>query len=251
MNASWTPIKTAVTLALCSAAFAFAPSSAQTAPAAPPAAAAKPANMSMLPGDDFFTYANRDWLAKTEIPADRSSWGAFASIAEDTNQRIVKMFDSIDADPKASPEAKKVAAFYKTFMDEAAIEAKGAAPLKPLLAKIDAIKDKAELTRALGASLRADVDPLNNTNFFTENVFGLWVAQGLSDPSRNMPYLLQGGLGMPDRAYYLTDNAKMADLRSKYQQHIAAMLKLAGYSDSEARAAKVFALETEIAKAHA
>ena len=249
MNTSWTPIKTAVSLALCSAVFAFGPSQAQTAAA--PAAAAKPANMAMLPGDDFFTYANSDWLAKTEIPADRSSWGAFASIAEDTNQRIVKMFDTINADPKASAEAKKVATFYQTFMDEAAIEAKGAAPLKPMLAKIDAIKDKAELTRALGASLRADVDPLNNTNFFTENVFGLWVAQGLSDPSRNMPYLLQGGLGMPDRAYYLTDNAKMADLRSKYQQHIAAMLKLAGYSDSDARAAKVFALETEIAKAHA
>ena len=249
MNTSWTPIKTAVSLALCSAVFAFGPSQAQTAAA--PAAAAKPANMAMLPGDDFFTYANSDWLAKTEIPADRSSWGAFASIAEDTNQRIVKMFDTINADPKASAEAKKVATFYQTFMDEAAIEAKGAAPLKPMLAKIDAIKDKAELTRALGASLRADVDPLNNTNFFTENVFGLWVAQGLSDPSRNMPYLLQGGLGMPDRAYYLTDNAKMSDLRSKYQQHIAAMLKLAGYSDSDARAAKVFALETEIAKAHA
>ncbi len=249
MNTSWTPIKTAVSLALCSAVFAIAPSQAQTAAA--PAAAAKPANMAMLPGDDFFTYANSDWLSKTEIPADRSSWGAFASIAEDTNQRIVKMFDSIDADSKASPEAKKVAAFYKTFTDEAAIEAKGAAPLKPMLAKIDAIKDKAELTRALGASLRADVDPLNNTNFFTENVFGLWVAQGLTDTSRNMPYLLQGGLGMPDRAYYLTDNAKMAELRTKYQQHIAAMLKLAGYSDTDARAAKVFALEMEIAKAHA
>ena len=254
MNTSWTPIKTAITLALCSTVFSIAPSFAQTAPAAPAASAAaatKPAGMATLPGDDFFTYANSDWLARTEIPADRSSWGAFASIAEDTNQRIVKMFDTIDADKKASAEAKKVATFYKTFMDEAAIEAKGAAPLKPMLAKIDAIRDKAELTRVLGASLRADADPLNNTNFFTENIFGLWVAQGLTDPSRNMPYLLQGGLGMPDRAYYLTDNAKMAELRTKYQQHIAAMLKLAGYSDSEARAAKVFALETEIAKAHA
>ncbi len=126
MNTSWTPIKTAVSLALCSAVFAFSPSQAQTAAA--PTAAAKPANMATLPGDDFFTYANSDWLAKTEIPADRSSWGAFASIAEDTNQRIVKMFDTINADPKASAEAKKVATFYKTFMDEAAIEAKGVAP---------------------------------------------------------------------------------------------------------------------------
>lgn len=161
------------------------------------------------------------------------------------------MFDAIAKDPKASAEARKVATYYKSFMDEAAIEAKGAAPLKPMLAKIEAIGTKAELNRALGASLRADVDPLNNTNFFTENIFGLWVAQGLSDASRNMPYLLQGGLGMPDRAYYLTDNPKMAELRSKYQQHIAAMLKLAGYADSEARAAKVFALEMAIAKTHA
>jgi putative endopeptidase len=248
MKTSWTPLKTALSLALCGAALTMSAASAQTAPAAAPA---KQANMTLLPGDDFFTFANREWLDKTEIPADRSSWGAFASIAEDTNQRIVKMFDTINADKKASAEARKVATFYQTYMDEAAIEAKGAAPLKPMLSKIDAILDKAELTRALGASLRADVDPLNNTNFFTENVFGLWVAQGLTDPSHNTPYLLQGGLGMPDRAYYLTDSPRMAELRTKYQQHIAAMLKLAGYADSDARAAKVFALEVEIAKAHA
>jgi putative endopeptidase len=251
MNTSWTPIKTAVSLALCGAALACAPGFAQSTAAPAPAAVARPATMALLPGDDFFTYANSDWLARTEIPADRSSWGAFAAIAEDTNERIVKMFGSIDADQKASPEARKVATYYKTFMDEAAIEARGAAPLKPLLAQIDAIRNKADLTRALGASLRADVDPLNNTNFFTENIFGLWVAQGLNDPARNVPYLLQGGLGMPDRAYYLTDNARMAELRTSYQQHIAAMLKLAGYSDVEARAARVFALEMDIARAHA
>ncbi|WLI90141.1 M13 family metallopeptidase [Massilia sp. R2A-15] len=249
MNTSWTPIKTAVSLAICGAAFAFAPAFAQTA--AQTAPAAKTANMAMLPGDDFFNFANREWLDKTEIPGDRSSWGAFQSIAEDTNQRIVKMFDAIETDKNATAEARKVATFYHTFMDEAAIEAKGAAPIKPMLAKIDAIKDKAGLTRALGASLRADVDPLNNTNFFTENVFGIWIAQGLTDTSRNMPYLLQGGLGMPDRAYYLDQNPKMADLRTKYQAYIAAMLKLAGYADSDARAAKIFALETAIAKTHA
>ncbi len=250
MKTSWTPIKTALSLALCGAVLTLSPAFA-AAQAQPAAAPAKQANMVMLPGDDFFTYANRDWLDKTDIPADRSSWGAFASIAEDTNQRIVKMFDTIHADPKASPEARKVAEFYRTFMDEAAIEAKGVAPIKPMLASIDAIKDKAALTRALGASLRTDVDPLNATNFFTENVFGLWIAQGLTDPSHNVPYVLQGGLGMPDRAFYLTDSPRMADLRGKYQQHIAAMLKLAGYADSDARAAKIFALETEIAKSHA
>ena len=252
MKPRWTPIKITISLAACGAMLAFSPAGAQvTAPAAPTASSAGPATIAVLPGDDFFAYANRDWLVKTEIPADRSSWGAFAAIAEDTNARIVKMFAAIDADRKSGVKARKVAAFYSSYMDEAAIEAKGGSPLKPMLAAIDAIEDKAALTRALGASLRADVDPLNNTNFFTENVFGLWVAQGLSDSSRNMAYLLQGGLGMPDRAYYLTDSPRMAELRTKYLQHIGAMLKLAGYSDSEARAAKVFALEMDIARSHA
>ena len=251
MKPDTTRSKTATGIAACAITWALAlsPAGAQGTPAAP--AATRPAAMTVLPGDDFFAYANSDWLARTEIPADRSSWGAFAAIAEDTNARIVKMFDAIAADKKSSVEARKVAAFYATYMDEAAIEAKGGAPLKPILAGIDAINDKAALVRALGASLRADVDPLNNTNFFTENMFGLWVAQGLSDSSRNMAYLLQGGLGMPDRAYYLTDSPKMAELRTRYRQHIGAMLELAGFPDSEARAAAVFALEMEIASSHA
>jgi len=247
MNTTWTPIKTAVSLALCGAALVFAP--AQAAGQAAPEAA-KASTLAVLPGDDFFNYANGEWLAKTQIPDDRSSWGAFAMMAEDTNARIVKLIDEVAADKNAKGEARKVADFYQSFMDEAGIEAKGAAPLKPLLAQIEAIKDKAGLTRALGASLRADVDPLNATNFFTENLFGLWIAQGLNDPAHNTPYLLQGGLGMPDRAYYLTDSPRMADLRTKYQQHIAAMLKLAGYADAEARAARVFALEMKIAQSH-
>ena len=230
-----TPLKSALALAaLCSASLAFGAEQA-----------------AVRPGDDFFNYANGEWLAKTEIPADRSSWGAFAAIAEDTNARIVKLIEAQAADKKAKGEARKVADFYSAFMDEAAIEAKGAQPLKPLLAQIDTIKDKAALARALGAFLRADVDPLNNTDFATENLFGLWVAQGLADPARNTPYILQGGLGMPDRAYYLTDSPRMADLRKQYRAHIAAILKLAGFADADARADKVLALETNIAQAHA
>jgi len=140
-------------------------------------------------------------------------------------------------------------------MDESAIEARGAAPLKPLLVQIGAIKDKAGLVRALGASVHADVDPLNNTHFAAENIFGVWISPGLDDPAHNWPYLLQGSLGMPDRAYYLDNNERMAGLRTQYQKHIAAMLKLAGYAendaDADARAAKIFALEVDIANTHA
>ncbi|HEX9172755.1 MAG TPA: M13 family metallopeptidase [Telluria sp.] len=249
MNTSWTPIKSAILIALYGASLAVAPGIA-AAQAAAPAEVKTPA-MTVLPGNDFFAYANGDWLNKTEIPADRSNWSSMGAVAEETNQRIVKLIQDLAADPKTSGEARKVADFYSAFMNEAAIEAKGAAAIKPMLAKIDAIKTRGELIRALGNSLRADVDPLNNTNFLTENLFGLWVAQGMTEPTRNMPYLLQGGLGMPDRAYYVDPSARMADLRGKYQQHIAAMLKLAGYGDAEARAARVFALETALAESHA
>jgi putative endopeptidase len=249
MKTSGTPIKTAIASALCGAALAFAPGLA-SAQAAAPVQEKAPA-MTVLPGEDFFAYANGEWLNKTEIPADRSNWSAMGALAEETNQRIVKLVQDLAADPKTAGDARKVADYYTAFMNEAAIEAKGGAPIKPMLAKIDAIKTRADLTRALGESLRADVDPLNNTNFFTENLIGLWVAQGMTEPNRNTPYILQGGLGMPDRAYYVDPSARMADLRAKYQQHIAAMLKLAGYSDAEARAAKVFALEMALAESHA
>ena len=235
----------AIALALTMATCALTSAVAQT-PA--PIAASK---LVVQPGDDFFTYANGDWLRSTEIPADRSSWGAFQQMAETANARTVQLIEAAAADPKASASQRKVADYYQSFMDEAAIEAKGLAPLKPLLASIAAINNKQQLARMLGTTVRADVDPLNNTNFYTENLFGLWIAKGLTDPAKHYPYLLQGGLGMPDRAYYIDDGARMNELRAKYQQHIGAMLTLAGFDNADQRAAKVMALETAIARTHA
>ncbi|HEY1092745.1 MAG TPA: M13 family metallopeptidase [Burkholderiaceae bacterium] len=216
-----------------------------------PAPAAAAAKATQQPGDDFFRYVNGEWLDKTEIPADRSSWGAGGILIEETNKRIVKLIEAAAADKNAKGEARQVADFYTAFMDEAGIEAKGLAPLQPALEKIAAIKDKADLTRALGGQLRADVDALNATNFFTENLFGLWVTQGLNDPKRYTPYLMQGGLGMPDRAFYLSDSPRMAGLREKYQALIATTLQLAGFDDAAARAARVMALEIKMARSHA
>ncbi|MBA5605354.1 M13 family metallopeptidase [Duganella sp. FT3S] len=245
--------RTALSLALCGATFALAPAHAAPDDTAPVAAIAANANApaATLPGDDFFDYVNGAWLKSVEIPADRSSWGVGAALVEDTNARIVKLIEGLAADPAANAEAKKIVAYYNTFMDEAGIEARGLAPLQAQLKDIAAIKDKAALTRALGATLRADVDPLNATNFFTENLFGLWVAQGLTDATHYTPYLLQGGLGMPDRAYYLDDTPSMVALRGKYLAHIAATFRLAGMDDADARAARVFDLERKIAQSHA
>src|SRR2546423_9106620 len=135
--------------------------------------------------------------------------------------------------PKGS-DAAKVGDYYASYMDEDGIESKGLAPLEPQLRAIAGISDPSSLARYLGGTLRADVDVLNSTNFYTDNIFGLWVAQDLDDPSHSSPFLLQGGLGMPDRDYYLDPSPKMNDVRGKYRQHLAKTPQLARIDAREA-----------------
>jgi putative endopeptidase len=204
----------------------------------------------VAPGDDFFRYGNGRWLASTEIPPDRSSWGVSGQLAELTLQRTADLIRAADASAAPRSEARKIGDYYATYMDAARIERLGLTPLEPLLKDIDAINDRAALARALGATLRADVDVLNNTSLHTDNLFGLWVAQDLSDPKHYSPFLLQGGLGMPDRDYYLNPSQKMADIRTRYQAHIAAVLTLAHIAGGEEKAARIFELEHRIAEVH-
>ncbi len=231
-----------------------APSVIAAAPAAP--APAKHGldlagmDRAVAPGDDFFAYANGAWIKATDIPADRSSWGPAEELTDLTAQRTVELIRNAASGAAAGSEAQKVGDYYATFMDEEAIEKKGLTPLQPLMQSIDAIKDRATLGRVLGAGLRADVDVLNATNFYTENLFGLWVAQDLDNPARYLPFLLQGGLGMPDRDYYLNASQKMADIRTKYQAHIAAVLTLAKLPDAQGQAARIFELERRMAQVH-
>ena len=207
---------------------------------------------SAAPGDDFNAYANGGWIKATPIPSDKPSYGVFTMLADETRKRLLALIqESAKSGLAASQDARKIGDFYASFMDEAAIESKGIAPLKPQLDAIAAIADRHALARALGGQLRADVDPLNDTNFETEHLFGVWIAQGLTEPTHNFPYLLQGGLGMPDRDYYLSPSPHMAELRTEYQAHIAAMFKLAGFNDPSTRSGRVFALETKMARAHA
>lgn len=205
----------------------------------------------VLPGDDFFAYTNGTWFEATEIPADRGSWGSSGGLIELTTQRVSELLRAAQTGAEAGSAARLAADFHAAYMDEKAIEARGLAPLEPQLDRVAAIKDKAGLARLLGATLRADVDALNATKFFTENLFGLWVVQGLDDPAHYTPYLLQGGLGMPDQAYYLTDSPRMEKLRTQYRAHIATILRLGGLTDVEGRADAIFALERRLAAAHA
>ena len=209
-------------------------------------------DLSVAPGDDFNAYSNGGWIKSTPIPPDKSGYGIGAILVDETRKRTLSLIEGAGkAGANETADDRKVGVFYTSFMDEAAIESKGIAPLKPQLDAFAAIGDRTALARAIGGRLRADVDALNNTNFETLNLFGVWVTQGLEDPSRSYPYLLQGGLGMPDRDYYLSESPHMAELRKQYLAHCEAMFKLAGFSDASARAARVFALETAMAKVHA
>jgi endothelin-converting enzyme/putative endopeptidase len=206
---------------------------------------------SVKPGDNFYGYANGGWIKRTQIPPDRGRIGVFSALDDQSNKRTLGLIEeTVKANAPAGSNTRKIADLYTSFMDEASIEAKGLAPLRPHLDAIAAIRDKHELARTLGESLRADVDALNNTNFHTPNLFGMWVAPDFNDSDHYAPYLMQGGLQMPDREYYLADSARMRDIRTKYQAHVSAMLKLAGFSDTDARAQRIVELEHAISEKH-
>jgi putative endopeptidase len=203
------------------------------------------------PGDEFFEYANGAWVRRTEIPADRSTYGASAILIEQTDRKVADLIrDPANAQAPVGSDLRRVADYYAAFLDTTAIESAGLTPLKPRLDSIAAIRDRRGLARYLGTTLRADVDALNNTNFYTPNLFGLWVAQDLDDPAQYSPFLLQGGLVMPDRSYYLDTAATMVKIRTEYRKHVEAMLQLAGVSDPGRKAEAIIALEKGIATAH-
>jgi len=206
---------------------------------------------SVKPGDDFYEYANGTWEKNTPIPPDRAAFGVFTILEEKANERTSKLIQDADKSKAAAgSEERMIGDYYAAFMDEKAIEARGLKSVQPELDKINAINSKASLARVLGSQLRADVDALNNTNFHTDRLFGLWVSPDFDNPSRNVAYLLQGGLALPDRENYLRKDPKDVELQTKYREHIAAVLNLAHISNATERATHIYDLEHRIAEAH-
>ncbi len=211
------------------------------------------ADVNIKPGDDFYAYANGDWLKNTQIPAGKQRWTVGNEITERTRQQVNKLLDDAAAEPNGST-ARKVADFREAYANEAAIEAKGIAPIKPLLDRIDRVRDKAALTRLLGSSMRADVDPTNVGVYNSSQLLGLAVQASIHGEKTYVAFLLQGGLGLPDREHYLSPEPRMQALRTQYQQYIGRMLTLAGVDRAASvskRAEAVMALETAIAQSHA
>ncbi|MES1197040.1 MAG: M13 family metallopeptidase [Pseudomonadota bacterium] len=207
---------------------------------------------SIKPGNDFYGYANGAWQRATEIPADRSGISASYQAFLTTEAHNRELVDGIvKSHPAAGTDAARIANFYAAYTNTTAIDAAGMSHIQPDLQRLEAIADKSALSAALGSQVRADVDPFNSTNFHTENLFGIFVTQGLAAPSEVLPYILQGGLGLPEREYYLSSDPHMAQIRTAYRAYIEQIFTLAGVDDAAARAQRVYDLEMKIARAHA
>ncbi len=191
---------------------------------------------SVAPSKDFFDYANGTYLNKLEIPADRSRYGAFDALQELSQSRMRAVAEKSAANTKATGDEAKLGAFYRSFMDEKAVNALGAKPLATDLAAIRAVKTHDEMAGLMGGTMRK----------FGGSFFGSYVHDDAKDPEKYTVYLVQGGLGLPDRDYYLEDRFKTQ--KAAYEAYIAQMLTLAGWERPAENAKAIVALETEIAK---
>jgi len=196
---------------------------------------------SVKPGDDFFLYANGAWLDKAEIPADRTSIGSFQNLQILSETRMKELVAELEArDPATlNPEEKQLRDLYDAFTDTKQIEARGLDPIKPDLARIAALKTADDVAALMG-------DP----SFPGESIIGTGIAPDSKNSNVYVVIATQSGLGMPDRDYYLRDDPALATTRDAYKKHLAGTLTMLGERDADTRAAAVFALETDIAKAH-
>jgi putative endopeptidase len=190
------------------------------------------------PGDDFFASSNGTWLDTFAIPPDKASYGMFTKLDDEARANVRKIIEGAAATkPAQGSIEQKIGDYFASFMDTAKIEADGIAALKPDLDRIGAMKTPGELARLFG-----------EVGF--QSPVGGYIGQDDKDPEAYFVNLLQAGLGMPDRDYYIKDDPKLKETRTAYQAHVGRLLTLAGIPDATAKAARIMALETKIAQAH-
>ncbi|HEX9800875.1 MAG TPA: M13 family metallopeptidase [Thermoanaerobaculia bacterium] len=190
---------------------------------------------------DFYRYACGGWLDTTPLPADQSRWTRSFSTITERNREIVRtLLEDAAANPGGSEERRKVGDFYAACMDEEAVERAGIAPLAPWFAEVDAVADAKALFAVTAKLQRAGAGPL----------FGFGPLPDLKTPDVNVAFIAQGGLALPDRDYYVSEDPKKQEILAAYGQHVARMFELAGVptADAAADATQVVAFETELAK---
>jgi len=189
------------------------------------------------PQDDLFRHVNGKWIARTEIPGDKARWGSFMVLAEQAEAAVREIIEGAP-DAADGTEERKFGDLYASFMDEERIEALGAAPLAPLLAEVAAIDSIGSFLATTGGFERKG----------TSSFFQLFVDNDPGDPERYLVFFEQGGLGLPDESYYREE--KFAEIREKYVAYLEQILGLAGLDQPAERAARIFALETDVAATH-
>jgi predicted metalloendopeptidase len=236
-----------LTLAACSGAPQRPEPVPAAAPAAAPAAPVRPSGVmlanfdpSVRAQDDFFRHVNGAWLEKTEIPADKSNYGTFTKLADDVEANLKVIVEEASAAGAApGTDQQLFGDYYTSFMDEARAERRGLEPLAPEFARIAAIKDRAGLLDYVAHANLVGID--------TPAGFGI-----LPDAKRPDMYTVwtgQSGLAMPDRDYYLKDDAKFAEARARYVAYVTDVLAVAGHKDAAAAAKRVMGFETRLAQA--
>ncbi|MFT6786902.1 MAG: putative endopeptidase [Pseudoalteromonas rhizosphaerae] len=197
-------------------------------------------NEAIKPGDDFFMYASGTWYDNYVMPADKTRYGAFAGLAERSEERVKAIIEEIAARKDLNTEEKLVADFYNAYMDTDTLNKLGVSPIKPLLTEISNVSSTDDLTKLFGQSWLTGVNsPIGG---------GMWFNR--LDPNKYEMSLGAGGLGLPDRSYYLEDSERFVKTRTAYVAHIADMLKFAGVDNTTERAEAILALETKIAQGH-
>ncbi len=199
---------------------------------------ARDADTSVKPGDDFFAYVNGAWAKRTEIAPDRTFVGIDSVLNDQTDKNVRAIIEDMAKNPASNGRiGQQIGDFYASWMDEKGIEARGTAPLKPWLARVSAVKDRKGLI-ALFA-----------TQEYTAPV-GVGITPDFADPKHYVAFAGQGGLGMPNRDYYLLEGAKYDGFRKAYRDYVIQMQTLAGIADAAAKADRIIALEKAIATAH-
>jgi len=197
-------------------------------------------NEAVKPGDDFFMYASGTWYDNYIMPADKTRYGAFSGLAERSEGDVKAIIEEIAARKDLNAEEKLVADFYNAYMDTETLNKLGVAPIKPLLNEISDIASTDDLAEMFGKSwLTGNKAPLGG---------GMWFNR--LDPNKYEMSLGAGGLGLPDRSYYLEDAERFVKTRTAYVAHIADMLKFAGVENTAVRAQAIVDLETKIAQGH-
>ena len=193
----------------------------------------------MKPGDDFYQYANGHWLASHEIPADRTTWGAFDELQERSLQQVRGILEGLAKNAAPGSNAQKLNDYYQAYLDTAAIDRLGLTPARAGLDAIAAARTPADIAQLMGRQELRLTGPVD-----------LDIDIDWKDPDHYMVRISQSGLGLPDRDYYLKDEPVYRELRTKYTAHIERLLKLAGDSDASAGAKSIVELEGQIAAAH-